>query len=179
MYTLMFDGLFREEAKDHLKNTRSGFISYGWLIYKDDQLVAHGFGVFALDKHAASNIAEYMALIEGLEALSDFGVKKETVEIQGDAKCVIDQMCGVAGISSAPTRNLNKRASRLVKQFNDVYWQWIPRCQNRKADQLTKHAMRRIHYSHRSFSEAVNMPPVATILDGKIASVIDLRIYQT
>jgi ribonuclease HI len=179
MYRLKFDGLFREEVSSQIKNTRSGFISYGWLIYKDDQLVAHGFGVVALDKHAASNIAEYIALIEGLEALADFGVGGEAVEVQGDAKCVIDQMCGAASISSVPTRKLNKRASLLAGQFDDLNWQWIPRRFNRDADHLTKHAMRRIYNARQTFSEAIKMPPVASILDGKVASVIDLRIYQS
>ena len=63
-YTLKFDGLFREETTGKFKNTRAGFISYGWLIYKGEQLIARGFGVFALDKYAASNVAEYIALID-------------------------------------------------------------------------------------------------------------------
>jgi ribonuclease HI len=142
-------------------------------------LVARGFGVFALDKYAASNIAEYIALIEGLEALADFGVRKEAVEIRGDAKCVIDQMCGAAGISSVPTRKLNKRASRLARRFKDLNWQWIPRRHNRDADQLTKYAMRKMRNMRQTFIDAINTPPVASILDGKLASVIDLRVYQT
>jgi ribonuclease HI len=177
VYTLKFDGLFREEHTAKFKNTRAGFISYGWLIYKGEQLIARGFGVFALDKYAASNIAEYIALIEGLEALADFGVRKEAVEIQGDAKCVIDQMCGTAGISSVPTRKLNKRASRLVKRFEDLSWQWVPRRYNRDADQLTKYAMRKMRSTRQTFTDAINTPPVASLLDGKLASVIDLRVY--
>jgi ribonuclease HI len=179
VYTLKFDGLFREETTGGLKGVRAGFISYGWLIYRGEQLVARGFGVFALDKYAASNIAEYIALIEGLEALVDFGVRKEAVEIQGDAKCVIDQMCGVAGISSIPTRKLNRRASRLAKRFADLNWQWVPRRHNRDADQLTKHAMRKMRSTRQTFTDAISLPPVASILDGKLASVIDLRVYQS
>lgn len=179
MYTLKFDGLFREETTAKFRNTRAGFISYGWLIYKGEQLIARGFGVFALDKYAASNIAEYIALIEGLEALADFGVRKEAVEIRGDAKCVIDQMCGMAGISSVPTRKLHGRASRLAKRFVDLNWKWVPRRYNRDADHLTKHAMKKMRNTRQSFSDAINAPPVASILDGKLASVIDLRVYQT
>jgi ribonuclease HI len=179
MYTLKFDGLYREISKDAFGTSRAGFISYGWLIYKEDQLIGRGFGVFALDKYAASNIAEYIALIEGLEALADFGVRKEAVDVRGDAKCVIDQMRGVAGISSVPTRKLNKRASRLAKRFKRLNWQWIPRRHNRDADKLTKHAMRKMQGTRQTFTEALNSPPVASILDGKLASVMDLRVYQT
>ena len=178
MYILKFDGLYREISKNAQNNSHAGFISYGWLIYKQDQLIGRGFGVFALDKYAASNIAEYIALIEGLEALTDLGVRKEAVEIRGDAKCVIDQMLGVAGISSPPTRKLNKRAARLAKHFKDLNWHWVPRTHNRDADQLTKHAMRRMRSSQQTFKDALKAPPVASILDGKIASVIDLRVYQ-
>jgi ribonuclease HI len=178
MYTLKFDGLYREISKGTQQNSRSGFISYGWLIYKKDQLVGRGFGVFALDKYAASNIAEYIALIEGLEALADLGVRKEAVEIQGDAKCVIDQMLGVAGISSPPTRNLNNRAKRLAKRFKDLNWLWVPRRHNRDADQLTKHAIRKMRGTQQTFTDALKETPVASLLDGKLASVIDLRVYQ-
>jgi ribonuclease HI len=101
------------------------------------------------------------------------------VEIRGDAKCVIDQMCGLAGISSVPTRKLNKRASRLAKRFKALHWQWIPRRHNRDADQLTKYAMRKMRTMHRTFTDAIKTPPVASILDGRLASVIDLRVYQT
>ena len=177
MYTLKFDGLFREENTVRLKDTRAGFISYGWLIYRGEQLIARGFGVFALDKYAASNIAEYIALIEGLEALVDFGVRKEAVEIRWDAKCVIDQMRGLAGISSIPTRKLNKRASHLARNFRDLNWQWVPRHDNREADQLTKYAIRKMRGTRQTFSDAINATPVASILDGKLASVIDLRVY--
>ena len=177
MYTLKFDGLFREETTTKFGDARAGFISYGWLIYKGEQFIARGFGVFALDKYAASNIAEYIALIEGLEALADFGVWKEAVEIRGDAKCVIDQMCGVAGISSVPTRKLYVRASRLAKRFVDLNWQWVPRRYNREADHLTKHAMKKMRSTCQTFREAINTPSVASILDGKLASVIDLRVY--
>jgi ribonuclease HI len=178
VYTLKFDGLFREESTGKLKGKRAGFISYGWLIYKGERLIARGFGVFALDKYAASNIAEYIALIEGLEALADFGVRKEAVEIRGDAKCVIDQMCGLAGISSLPTRKLNKRALRLAKRFDNLNWQWLPRRYNRDADQLTKYAMRKIRGMRQTFMDAINSPSAASILDGKLAPVIDLRVYQ-
>ncbi len=179
MYILKFDGLFREETIARFRNTRAGFISYGWLIYKGELLIARGFGVFALDKYAASNIAEYIALIEGLEALADFGVRKEAVVIRGDAKCVIDQMRGLAGISSVPTRKLNRRASRLAKRFVDLNWQWVPRRHNQDADRLTKYAMRKMRGMRQTFTDAINTPPVASILDGKLASVIDLRVYQT
>jgi ribonuclease HI len=178
MYTLKFDGLYREISKDEQQKSRAGYISYGWLIYKKGQLIGRGFGVFALDKYAASNIAEYIALIEGLEALADLGVRKEAVEIQGDAKCVIDQMLGVAGISSLPTQKLNHRAVRLAKHFKDLNWHWVPRRHNRDADQLTKHAMRKMRGTQCTFSDALKEPTVASILDGKLASVIDLRVYQ-
>jgi ribonuclease HI len=179
MYTLKFDGLFREEPTGKFRDTRAGFISYGWLIYKGEKLIARGFGVFALDKYAASNIAEYIALIEGLEALADFGVRKEAVEIQGDAKCVIDQMCGAAGISSIPTRKFNRNAARLARRFQVLNWQWVPRRYNRDADQLTKYAMRKMRSTRQTFTDAFRTPAVASLLDGKLASVMDLRIYQT
>jgi len=178
MYTLKFDGLFHEEVKLSNGKIRAGFIGYGWLIYKRKRLIARGFGVFALDKYAASNIAEYLALIEGLEALSDFGVQGEMVEIRGDAKCVIDQMRGETRVSSLPTQKVNRQAARLAEHFSNLIWRWVPRQDNREADRLTKHAIREMRYTEQSFRDTLKLKPAASILDGKLIPVIDLRVYQ-
>ena len=134
MYTLQFDGLFKP-AQGTNASEQAGFMCYGWLIWKDHRVIARGHGGVARGQAATSNTAEYMALIEGLEALRDMlapkksgvGICKQPVTVIGDARSVIDQMQRTAEVSSAGTRPMYLRARRISDQFMQLEWTWMPR----------------------------------------------------
>ncbi len=177
MYLLQFDGTFRDLAEYGGNSLQAGFMGYGWLIFKDEQLVARGMGVFACGECANANIAEYIALIEGLDALCDMGVREEPIEIRGDAKSVINQMDSSARVCSAPTRNMHQRALELSQQFKQLHWCWVPREGNRAADSLTRQAMRRMHSSsyYQKFLDALNAEEARS---AELLPVLDLRVFQ-
>jgi ribonuclease HI len=145
MYTLQFDGLFRRmhgELKDN-----PGIMCYGWLILRNDTVVAYGHGGFAHWKIATSNGAEYLALIAGLEALVDMKISDETILIQGDAKTIIEQMQNLANTHSPRIKQFHRQARRLCRCFKDVQWNWTPRRENHSADMLTRRALKQIRAS--------------------------------
>jgi ribonuclease HI len=153
-------------------------MSYGWLIFKRGKLVARGLGVFARRKYAASNIAEYLALIEGLEALADMNIGDAYVEIRGDAKCVLDQMAGRANVTSLPTRSLYRRAKKLAQAFTHLEWHWVPRRENHAADTLTRQAFRRMRNLPEAYHEALDS--LANSLKSNATylwPVLDLRVF--
>lgn len=84
--------------------------------------IARGFGVYLRNCMAGSNAAEYLAVIEGLEALTDLQLRKAAIEIRGDAKCVIDQMLGYGGVSSPLTRTLDRQAQKLARRFSSFIY---------------------------------------------------------
>ncbi len=96
VYRLSFDGLFRGSKEIAL----AGFMCYGWVLHKYDQVMAKGYGVAARGTDATSNIAEYLALIDGLQTLVDLGVRHDPVHVIGDAKVVINQMRGRSRITT-------------------------------------------------------------------------------
>ena len=100
MITLTFDGLYRTVNIENQPQHQTGLMCYGWIISRDGREVAHGHGAYARKKDASSNVAEYLALIEGLEALRDMGLEREPVEVIGDARSVIEQLNGRAGVNS-------------------------------------------------------------------------------
>lgn len=178
MITLRFDGLFKEVpgAPDGYK---AGFMGYGWLILKRGVVIAHGHGVFAHGQVATSNTAEYLALIEGLEALLDMGMQAEKIEIIGDAKSVIEQMRGVSAVSSPQTKVLHRRADQLAQRFGRVYWSWTPRKNNRDADQLTRRAMRQITRDPKDYEAALSLiQPWNKNHHYGYLPLADLRVYQ-
>ena len=104
-----------------------GLLGCGWIIKRHNMEIARGFGVFLPNCAVGSNAAKYLALIEGLEALADLQIREAAVEIRGDAKCVIDQMFGYAGMSSPLTRTLNRLARKLAGRFTSLNWVWVTR----------------------------------------------------
>jgi ribonuclease HI len=144
MYTLSFDGLFREKGKSTDTDNEAGIMCYGWLISEGTAIIAKGHGSYTHREVASSNGAEYLALIEGLEALKVLGLKNEPVLVKGDSKSVIDQMQGIAEVTSSRIKTLHRKAKRLSQKMAGLQWQWVPRQQNKAADQLTRHALRQV-----------------------------------
>lgn len=187
MYQLHFDGLYRQirprnaSAYAASRAEQAGFMCYGWLIFKNGVLVARGHGVFAQGKNASSNSAEYLALIEGLEALADIGVCHEPVIVMGDAKSVLDQMSGQASVSSPAARTHYRRARKLVRGFTHLQWCWTPRQRNRAADQLTRRAMSEMRRDAEEYQAAVDAlypsHPGRQPARGLLA-LVDFRVYQ-
>ena len=175
MYILQFDGTLHFV---HEKAGKAGLLGYGWFILNDQVEVARGFGLFAQTDTANSNIAEYLALIEGLEALADLKTGNEPIEIRGDAKCVIDQMKGVASVSSLPTRKLHRRAKRFAARFNSLTWTWIPRKENKLADKLSRRGLRQLHIMPLAYERAMDQLNTHTAGPSGLISLIDLRVYS-
>jgi ribonuclease HI len=181
MYTLRFDGIYWGVPENTNPANTAGFMGYGWLIFRGKTLVAKGHGVFARGKDANSSVAEYLALIEGLEALLDMGVSGETVEVFGDAKGIIDQMLGKSSVNSPRIRPLYRRAMKLAIQFSQLRLRWMPRKHNREADQLTRRAMRQVAYDLKNYQAAVEAitPEKGTGRPkGRFLPLMDLRVFQ-
>lgn len=179
MYRLHFDGLFRG-ITEHQLAAGGGLLCYGWLITCEGAIVARGHGACLRIRSASSNVAEYLALIEGLDALSDMGLTSEPVMISGDAKTVIDQMKGISSVHSTSILSLYRRASRLAGRFSYLVWSWAPRNENRAADRLTRLAMRQARgdfqkYQHGILPLDLGDPRRS---NNKFHSLLDLRVFQ-
>lgn len=151
MYELQFDGLFRRIGE----NTKTGVMAYGWLIFNQGVLVARGYGVVAGRAEATSNVAEYLALIEGLRALLDMGMQDEKILVCGDSKIVISQMNGTARIHSEWMQELFSQAADLASRLNHLKYEWRKRSKNKAADNLTRLALKQARKNHRDYERVV------------------------
>ena len=88
---------------------------------------------------ATNNVAEYSGLIAGLEAAAELGAR--VVDVRMDSKLVVEQMSGRWKIKHPGLRPLATRAAALVRGFDSVTLQWIPRARNTRADRLANAAM--------------------------------------
>jgi ribonuclease HI len=148
---LQFDGLFRRVGE----HTKTGVMAYGWLIYRQGTSVARGYGAVACVSEATSNVAEYLALIEGLTALLDMGVQDQTVRVSGDSKIVISQMLGQSGIHVSRMKELNLQAMRLSGQFSSIDFRWQKRSKNKPADHLTRHALKQARKDQINYQQVM------------------------
>jgi probable phosphoglycerate mutase len=86
-----------------------------------------------------NNVAEYTGLIEGLTAAVEIGARDITVRM--DSKLVVEQMSGRWQIKHPGLRPLAAQAATLVRRFDTVRFEWIPRERNTHADALANAAM--------------------------------------
>ncbi|HEX5741158.1 MAG TPA: bifunctional RNase H/acid phosphatase [Pilimelia sp.] len=88
---------------------------------------------------ATNNVAEYSGLVAGLEAAVALGAVD--IEVRMDSKLVIEQMAGRWKIKNPGLRPLAAQAAALLRQFEQVRLQWVPRARNADADRLANAAM--------------------------------------
>lgn len=86
-----------------------------------------------------NNYAEYSAVIAGLEYVLENGLGPEVL-IQMDSKLVVEQLSGRWQIKHPELRELAAAAQALLRQLN-ARLQWIPREQNKLADEAANQAL--------------------------------------
>jgi ribonuclease HI len=89
--------------------------------------------------HGTNNVAEYTALIIGLEEARRHDV--EELEVRMDSKLVVEQMNGKWRVRDAKLIPLAIRARELFAQFPKRQIRHIPRDQNAVADALANRAI--------------------------------------
>ncbi|ALU11416.1 ribonuclease H [Ignicoccus islandicus DSM 13165] len=132
---MYFDGLCEP------KNP-GGVATYGFVAKSDGRVICKGKGVVGagfLGDDVTNNVAEYTALIRGLECLKEKGIKK--VKIRGDSQLVIRQLKGEYRVRSERMKPLYRKAMELLKDF-EYQLEWVPRELNKEADQLSREAFK-------------------------------------
>ncbi|MGI6621277.1 MAG: ribonuclease HI family protein [Bacillota bacterium] len=85
--------------------------------------------------NATNNIAEYSAVILGLEQARQLGA--DEVAIYSDSKLCVEQIKGAFKVSSGNLLPLHNRVKYLLRYFPKWEIHHIPREQNRRADSLS------------------------------------------
>lgn len=118
-----------------------GIASYGYTIDgADGHVEGMGLAVRPGVPHATNNVAEYSAAICALERLLADGYRGRVV-LRGDSQLIIRQMSGEYGVKSEHLRAYHERLAQLVREFPIVRFEWVPREENRRADELSKLAI--------------------------------------
>jgi len=98
-------------------------------------LAAHGEAIGV----ATNNVAEYSALVAGLEKAVEIGVSE--LEVISDSELMVKQMRGEYRVKNEALRDLSAQASRLAGKLGSVSYKAVRREQNKLADQLVNEAL--------------------------------------
>jgi probable phosphoglycerate mutase len=114
-----------------------GPAAYGFVLEAEDGtvLAAHGEPIGI----ATNNVAEYSALIAGLEKAAELQVGE--VEVVSDSELLVKQMRGEYRVKNAALRELSLRAAALARQIGSVSYRAVRREHNELADRLVNEAL--------------------------------------
>jgi probable phosphoglycerate mutase len=98
-------------------------------------LAAHGEAIGI----ATNNVAEYSALIAGLEMAIELALPD--VEVVSDSELMVKQMRGEYKVKNAALRELSLRAARLAGAVGRVRYTAVRREHNERADRLVNDAL--------------------------------------
>jgi ribonuclease HI len=116
-----------------------GPAAYGYVLETEDGtvLAAHGEKI----GNATNNVAEYSALIAGLEKAIELAVAD--VEVVSDSELLVKQMTGEYRVKNAALRELSSEAARLARKLGRVEYRAVRREHNELADRLVNEALDR------------------------------------
>ncbi len=86
-----------------------------------------------------NNVAEYEALIAGLEAAARFHARR--LRVRADSLLVINQLRGRWKVKHDGLRPLHEQARSLLRSYEHVDLGHVPRAQNKEADALVNAAL--------------------------------------
>jgi probable phosphoglycerate mutase len=98
-------------------------------------LAAHGEAIGV----ATNNVAEYSALVAGLERAAAAGV--DDLEVISDSELMVKQMRGEYRVKNEALRELSVRAGRLAREVGTVRYTAVRREHNELADRLVNEAL--------------------------------------
>ncbi len=114
-----------------------GPAAYGYVLETEDGtvLAAHGEAIGT----ATNNVAEYRALVAGLEKALELHV--DEVEVVSDSELLVKQMRGEYKVKNEALKDLSLAAARLARRLGTVEYKHVTREHNELADRLVNEAL--------------------------------------
>jgi ribonuclease HI len=86
-----------------------------------------------------NNVAEYRALVAGLEKARELGLTE--LEVVSDSELLVKQMRGEYKVKNEALRELSAQATRIARDVGDVRYTAVRREHNELADRLVNEAL--------------------------------------
>jgi len=106
--------------------------AFGFVLYDASGAEVEARGEYL--GHVTNNVAEYRALIAGLQAAA--GHAPESLEVRMDSELVVRQMTGEYRVKNAGLKPLNAEARHAAAKLRSVTYTSVAREDNARADRL-------------------------------------------
>jgi len=113
---------------------RNGQMAAGFVIYNMSGEEMFSKGHLCGSDGSSSNIAEYRALISGLQSSLKIGI--DIIHIHSDSQLVIKQVIGAFRTKKPELKEHRDYILELLTQFERHTIKWVPRRENKRADAL-------------------------------------------
>jgi ribonuclease HI len=114
-----------------------GPAAIGVVVRNDDGAVVEAVGETI--GRQTNNVAEYKALLRGIELASAHGAT--VVELIGDSELVVRQIEGRYKVKNADLKPLHAKAKEMLSDFDNWEIRHVKRAQNSDADALVNQAL--------------------------------------
>ncbi|EQD46846.1 ribonuclease H, partial [mine drainage metagenome] len=111
--------------------------SFGWTLVDESGKCVGEAGKKLPD--GTNNIAEYEAMVAGLQAAIELGIRQ--LVVRADSELVIRQVTGRYKVKSPGLIPLYQKVRELSGRFDRIAFEHVPREQNKRADALANMAL--------------------------------------
>ena len=127
-YTANIDGAARGNP---------GPAAYGVIVRRPDGSTHESLGKYI--GRTTNNVAEYFALIAALDYAAASGIRR--LRVYSDSQLIVNQIKGLYKVKHPDLRPLHERAKKQAATLETFTIQYVPREQNRDADDLANAAL--------------------------------------
>jgi acyl dehydratase/ribonuclease HI len=127
-YTANIDGAARGNP---------GPAAYGIIVRRPDGTTHESLGKYI--GRTTNNVAEYYALIAALDYAAASGIRR--LRVLSDSQLIVNQIKGLYKVKHPDLRPLHERAKKQAASLDSFTIQYVPREQNRVADDLANAAL--------------------------------------
>jgi len=108
---------------------------------------------------ATNNVAEYQALLLGLELAAQ--LKPDVLTIRSDSELLVRQVAGQYKVRAPHLKPLLRQVQRLLAPFETVEIEHIPRTRNAEADKLARKALEKARKVDATLPPEARKKPLA------------------
>jgi acyl dehydratase/ribonuclease HI len=163
-YTANIDGAARGNP---------GPAAYGVVVRRPDGATHESLGKY-IGRHT-NNVAEYYALIAALDYAAASGIRR--LRVYSDSQLIVNQIKGLYKVKHPALRPLHERAKKLAATLEFFTIQYVPREENRDADDLANAALDSTSGVKPAYGSAPDAPAKISS-PGKRLYLDDLRVGQ-
>jgi acyl dehydratase/ribonuclease HI len=160
-YTANIDGAARGNP---------GPAAYGVVVRRPDGKTHESLGKYI--GRATNNVAEYYALIAALDYAAASGIRR--LRVFSDSQLIVNQIKGIYKVKHPDLRPLHERAKKQAAGLETFTIQYVPREQNRDADDLANAALDNTSGVKPAYGSA----PAKITSPAKVLYLEDLHVGQ-